>query len=151
MLESKTSEVVVLFLFFFCLVLCSSNSSSWAICIWIFFQFLGIHQQGFGNNVLSPKFLGKWGVLAVKKSSRAAKAHVCILARTHTAKTAISTKLNRWLWKKGTNKKKKKKKKKTRTEWDGRWKNNNTFLSSRECWYETALSLSVFLQENSAL
>ena len=30
-----------------------------------------------------------------KKSSRAAKAHVCILERTHTAKTAISTKLNR--------------------------------------------------------
>ena len=26
-----------------------------------FFSILGIHQQGFGNNVLSPKFLGKWG------------------------------------------------------------------------------------------
>ena len=37
MLESKTSEVVVLFLSLFCLVLCTSNSFRWAICIWIFF------------------------------------------------------------------------------------------------------------------
>ena len=27
----------------------------------LFFLILGIHQQGFGNSVLSPKFLGKWG------------------------------------------------------------------------------------------
>ena len=27
----------------------------------LFFLILGIHQQGFGNNVLSPKFLGKLG------------------------------------------------------------------------------------------
>ena len=27
----------------------------------LFFLVLGIHQQGFGNNDLSPKFLGKWG------------------------------------------------------------------------------------------
>ena len=38
MLESKTSEVVVLFLSLFCLVLCTSNSFRWAICIWIFFK-----------------------------------------------------------------------------------------------------------------
>ena len=34
-----------------------------------FFLILGIHQQGFWNNVLSPKFLGKWvgggGVLTI--------------------------------------------------------------------------------------
>ena len=36
-LESKSSEVVVLFLSLFCLVLCTSNSFRWAICIWIFF------------------------------------------------------------------------------------------------------------------
>ena len=41
-----------------------------------------------GAGQLDPK-------IYLKKSSRAAKAHVCILARTHTAKTAISTKLNR--------------------------------------------------------
>ena len=61
MLESKISEVVVLFPSLFCLVLCTSNSFRWAILIWIFILILGIHQQGFGNNVLSPKFLGKWG------------------------------------------------------------------------------------------
>ena len=54
MLESKTSEVVGLFLPLFRLVLCTSNSFRWAICIRIFFLILGIHQQGFGNNVLSP-------------------------------------------------------------------------------------------------
>ena len=30
-----------------------------------FFLILGIHQQGFGNNVLGPKFLGKCGVLTI--------------------------------------------------------------------------------------
>ena len=61
MLESKTSEVVVLFLSLFCLVLCTSYSFRLAICIQSFFLILRIYQQEFGNNVLSPKFLGKWG------------------------------------------------------------------------------------------
>ena len=39
MLESKTSEVVVLFLPLFRLVLCTSNFFRWAICIRIFFFF----------------------------------------------------------------------------------------------------------------
>ena len=41
-----------------------------------------------------------------KKSSRAAKAHVRILARTHTAKTSILTNLTDDCEKKGTNNKK---------------------------------------------
>ena len=57
MLESKTSEVVGLFLSLFSLVLCTANSMH----LNPFFFNLGIHQQGFGNNVLSPKFLRKQG------------------------------------------------------------------------------------------
>ena len=60
-LKSKTSEVVVLFLFLFCLVLCTAYSMH----LNLFFFNLGIHQQGFGNNVLSPKFLRKRGVLTI--------------------------------------------------------------------------------------
>ena len=61
MLESKTSEVVVLFLSLFCLALCTAKSMP----LNLFFFNLGIHQQGFGNNVLSPKFLRKRGVLTI--------------------------------------------------------------------------------------
>ena len=57
MLESKTSKVVVLFLSLFSLVLCTANSMH----LNPFLFNLGIHQQGFGNNVLSPKFFKKTG------------------------------------------------------------------------------------------
>ena len=50
MLKSKTSEVVVLTLF-------AERYAAESF----FFSILGFHQQGFGNNALSPKFLGKWG------------------------------------------------------------------------------------------